>query len=246
MKAFIIEDEPLARRTLARMLEKYFPDVEIVGEAGSVSSSTEWLRSHTADIIFMDVELSDGKCFEIFRRIKVNSFVVMTTAYDSFAVKAFEENAVDYLLKPVELPALERAVQRCREDVRNTNINRLIEAVSQGPRYKERFMVRIGERIVPVAASGIAYVLSEDKATFFVLQEGEKYIYGASLDELEMQLDPRQFFRVSRGCIISRSSIQSILRLGGSRLRIIPVPAPREEITVARSRYEAFLSWLES
>ena len=115
MKAFIIEDETMARDRLARTLTENFPDIEIVGTAASVQESVEWLRTGQPDIIFMDVELSDGKCFEIFKKTEVHGHVVMTTAYDNYAVKAFETGSIDYLLKPIELAALQRAIGRCRQ-----------------------------------------------------------------------------------------------------------------------------------
>lgn len=102
MKVLIVEDEPMAQANLSRTLQKYYPDLEIVGMTSSVSGTVEWLKSHNPDIIFMDVELSDGDCFSIFRQINVDAKIVMTTAYDSYAVKAFEVNSVDYLLKPIE------------------------------------------------------------------------------------------------------------------------------------------------
>ena len=114
MKVLIVEDEPMAQANLSRTLQKYYPDLEIVGMTSSVSGTVEWLKSHNPDIIFMDVELSDGDCFSIFRQINVDAKIVMTTAYDSYAVKAFEVNSVDYLLKPIEKEDLDRAVQRCR------------------------------------------------------------------------------------------------------------------------------------
>lgn len=113
MKVLIVEDEPMAQANLSRTLQKYYPDLEIVGMTSSVSGTVEWLKSHNPDIIFMDVELSDGDCFSIFRQINIDAKIVMTTAYDSYAVKAFEVNSVDYLLKPIEKEDLDRAVQRC-------------------------------------------------------------------------------------------------------------------------------------
>lgn len=111
LKVLIVEDEPMAQANLSRTLQKYYPDLEIIGTTSSVSGTVEWLKGHSVDVIFMDVELSDGDCFSIFRQINVDAKIVMTTAYDSYAVKAFEVNSVDYLLKPIEKEDLDRAVQ---------------------------------------------------------------------------------------------------------------------------------------
>ena len=251
MKALIIEDEPAARRNLARLIQTNFPDLEIVGEISSVGAAVKWFSAGTpCDMVLMDVELEDGNCFEIFRQARVNAFVVMTTAYDNYAVKAFEVNSVDYLLKPIDLPALSRAVQRCREARMNTDVDRLLSVLAadrdQSRRnYKERFMIRINDRIVPVNVSDIAYLESENKSSYIILRSGERYIFNPSLDEAEGQLDPSCFFRVSRGCIIAKESVKSIIKLGGGRLRIVSQPRSASEIEVSRSRVDDFLSWME-
>ena len=155
MKALIVEDEKMARDNLARTISSMFPDIEVVGAASSVAETLRWLRdpSCTADIIFMDVELSDGDCFEIFRQEKVTAKVIMTTAYDSYAVKAFEAGSVDYLLKPIEPAALRRAVERCRQRSGATDVEALLRAIGrpETPAYKERFVVSVGERIFRIS-----------------------------------------------------------------------------------------------
>ena len=123
MKALIVEDEVMAANMLARTLTGNFPDIEVVGITDSVRGTVEWLGSHASpDVIFMDVELSDGECFEIFRHVQVKSQIIMTTAYDTYAVKAFETGSIDYLLKPIALEALTRVVTRCRERVADNEI----------------------------------------------------------------------------------------------------------------------------
>lgn len=243
MKAFIIEDEPAARRVLRRLLGENFPDIEVVGSAASVQASVDWLSAHTCDIIFMDVELEDGNSFEIFRKIKVDAFVVMTTAYDSYAVKAFEINSVDYLLKPIELQMLSRAIQRCRDAKEHSNINKILDALSEKPIYRERYMIRINDRIMPVNICEIAWFESENKSSYVMLRDGMRYIINPSLDEVEAQLAPEAFFRISRSCIIAKASIKSIIKLSGSRLRL--ETEPKGELEVSRARAEDFLLWME-
>lgn len=247
MKTLIIEDELRAREHMIHLLLDNFPSVEVVGAVGSVKDSIAWLGAHEApDVIFMDVELSDGSSFDIFTRIDVPSPVVMTTAYDQYAVQAFEVNAVDYLLKPINLKDLQRAIARITsgEAVKPSNevVRNLINQVR-----KEKFLIRLNDRIVPVRTADIAYFYSEDKNSFIVTRSGSSYVLDESLDALAGSLDPAEFFRISRSCIISESVIDSVSKLMGGRLRISvrrDIPA-NTDFTVSRARVEGFLSWLE-
>ena len=248
MKVLIVEDEIMAQKSLTRTLKQNFPDLEIIGTTDSVKNTVEWLQTNQPDLIFMDIELSDGICFEIFRQTEVKAKVIMTTAYDSYALKAFEAGSVDYLLKPIDVTDLQRAVGRCRTRENNINIEALMKALSeQAPQkeYKERYIIKINDRIVPLNVSDIAYVYSEDKNNYLVTTDGQKYIIDSSLDVMNEELDPKNFFRISRSCIVSISSIQSIVKQPGGRLRINAYPAPPYEMTVSRSRVDDFLLWLE-
>ena len=248
MKVLIVEDEIMAQKSLTRTLKQNFPDLEIIGTTDSVKNTVEWLQTNQPDLIFMDIELSDGICFEIFRQTEVKAKVIMTTAYDSYALKAFEAGSVDYLLKPIDVTDLQRAVGRCRTRENNINIEALMKALSeQAPQkeYKERYIIKINDRIVPLNVSDIAYVYSEDKNNYLVTTDGQKYIIDSSLDVMNEELDPKNFFRISRSCIVSIRSIQSIVKQPGGRLRINAYPAPPYEMTVSRSRVEDFLLWLE-
>lgn len=247
LKVLIVEDEPMAQANLSRTLQKYYPDLEIVGMTSSVSGTVEWLKEHSADVIFMDVELSDGDCFSIFRQINVDAKIVMTTAYDSYAVNAFEVNSVDYLLKPIEKEDLDRAVQRCRNSAGVTDMSSLLSTLSGTQNeYRQKFMVRLNDKILPIPVNDISYFLSEDKVTWMFTSDGSKYVMDPSLDVLSSQLSPSRFFRISRGCIIASSAVQSIIKLQGGRLKINAVPRSGPEILVSRSRSEDFLQWLEN
>ncbi len=250
MKVLIVEDEIMAQKSLIRLLSQNFPDMEIVGCTTSVKSSVAWLKApgNTVDVIFMDVELSDGECFEIFRQVEVKAKVIMTTAYDNYAIKAFETGSVDYLLKPIDPSSLKRAVARCRTGEALVDVEALLKAVGEGrakKEYKERYIVRFNDRIVPLQTDNIAYVYSEEKTNWLVTFDGEKYIVDSSLDVIGEDLDPEKFFRISRGCIISMKAIDSIVKQMGSRLKIISRPEASFEMTVSRSRVDDFLKWLE-
>jgi DNA-binding LytR/AlgR family response regulator len=250
MKVLIVEDEIMAQKSLTRILMQNFSDMEIVGYTDSIMKTVQWLKENngSVDVIFMDVELADGVCFEIFRQVDVKASVIMTTAYDSYALKAFEAGSVDYLLKPVEPSALKRAVARCRMSGGHMDVEALMKALGGGTvkkEYKERHIIRFNDRIVPVESSNIAYLYSEEKNNYLVTFDEQKYIIDSSLDLLAEELNPEQFFRISRSCIVSLKAIGSIIKQSGGRLRIEAAPAPSFEMTVSRSRVEDFLSWLE-
>ena len=250
MKVLIVEDEIMAQKSLTRVLMQNFSDIEIVGYTDSIKSTVKWLKENTQtlDAIFMDVELADGVCFEIFRQVDVEAKVIMTTAYDSYALKAFEAGSVDYLLKPVDSAALKRAVARCRVSEKNTDIAALMKALGGGnpkKEFKERYIVRFNDRIIPLEVSNIAYIYSEEKTNYLVTFDGQKYIIDSSLDYVMEELNPEQFFRISRGCIIAFRSINSIVKQIGGRLKIISSPESNLDMTVSRSRVDDFLLWLE-
>ena len=247
MKALIIEDELRARKHMITLLEQNFPQVEVVGAVGSVKESIQWLSTNEApDVIFMDVELSDGRSFEIFTQIELPCPVIMTTAYDQYAVQAFEVNAVDYLLKPIGLPELRRAISRVENGQAAKpaaeTVRRMLDQVR-----KEKFLIRMNNRIVPVRTSDIAYFYSEAKNSFIVTTSGASYVMDESLDTLAESLDPSAFFRISRSCIISEGVIDSVSRLTGGRLQVTLRRGFPEltDFTVSRARVDDFLAWLE-
>ena len=251
-KVLIVEDELMAQKSLIRVLAKHFPDMDVIGTTTSVKGTVAWLEDpeNKPDIIFMDVELSDGVCFEIFRQTEVKAKVIMTTAYDSYALKAFEAGSVDYLLKPVEPEYLKRAVSRCQSRSSNVDLDAIMKVLGNATadskkEYKERFIIKFNDRIVPLQASDIAYVYSEEKNNYLVTNDGHKYIIDSSLDVMSEELDPAVFFRISRSCIVAMKAIRSILKQQGGRLRITADPEPSFEMTVSRSRVDDFMTWLE-
>jgi len=249
MNALIIEDEKVAQAALARTLKTEFPDIYIVGMTSSVQESVEFLKNVPGklDVIFMDVELSDGECFEIFRQVEIEAKVIMTTAYDNYAIKAFEAGSIDYLLKPIDTEALHRAVSRCKvNESKENDFSALLAALKKpGKDYKERFIVRFNDRIVPIKTSDIAYFFSEDKNNYLTTFSGANYIVDSSLDDIAEDLDPNIFFKISRSCIVAMPAIQSITKQLGGRLKISPFPDSAFEMTVSRSRVDEFLEWLE-
>ena len=258
-KVLIIEDEVMARNMLARTLGENFPDMEIVGTEGSVSGAVKWLNNpdNHADIIFMDVELSDGKCFEIFRQVNVKANVIMTTAYDNYAVKAFEVNSVDYLLKPISVQDLRRAVDRCTSGENVLDVEKIVSALTSKDtkQYKERYLVQLGDKIFPVRVQDIAFFFSEFKDNHVVTKDGTVYVIDSTLDSIMSELDPEVFFRINRGCVVAKEYVGSVTKLFGGKLQVMiegaggPDAKWRKgydtDLSVSRARVEDFLKWLE-
>lgn len=248
----IIEDEIPAQANLQRAL-KSFPELHIAGICSSVQGAVEWLQksSNHADIIFMDVELSDGMCFDIFAQTSIQAKVIITTAYDSYAVKAFRVNSIDYLLKPIDPEQLQAAVERCRvllrsEQEQPLDIHLLREALQgESTNYKRRFVIKFGDRLSIIDIEHVAYIYAEDKSTHLVTDENRRYILDASLDTVSEQLDPQRFFRISRNCTVCITAIGSLSKHPSNRLKVTLKPQPDFEVFVSRSRTSDFIAWLE-
>ena len=254
IKVLIVEDEIPAQLTLRRLIERCCPESEIVEMLTSVKSTIKWLEENPegADIIFMDVELSDGVCFDIFDKIDITANVIITTAYENYAINAFKRDTRDYLLKPIDEKELSRAWERCREriEAKNAhNIEALLDMVRQkssnDKTFKKRFIVKAGDKIVIIPVEEIAYCYSEDKSTYAVNRNGTHRLLDYSLDTVQEMLDPTLFFRISRSCIVSISAIDSISKHLGTRLKLQLNPRSEEDVIVSRSRTSEFLDWLD-
>ncbi len=252
MKVLIVEDEFAAQANLRNLLTSRYADVEIVGTVDSVAGAVNWLHNNDVDVIFMDVELSDGTCFEIFKRIDITAQVIITTAYDNYAIRAFRVNSVDYLLKPIDPILLDEAVAKCRHTITaptekvalNAQLLRMFNADNEAPVYKQRFVVRMGDKFIIVRASDIAYFYSKDKQTFFVTFDGRQYVIDSSLDMVESTADPSIFFRVNRAYIANINAIKVIFTHFSGRLKLSLTPAHDEEVFVSRVRVNDFKHWI--
>ncbi len=252
----IIEDEIPAQINLKKLIDKCCPNGNIVMTISSVRQAVDWLTNNaeSTDVIFMDVELSDGICFEIFERVHITQHVIITTAYDNYAIDAFKAGSVDYLLKPIVEEDLKRAWGRCVErlDSRTSpDIERLMDMVSranstQDKEYRKRFTVKTGEKIIIIPVEDIAYCYSKDKSTYAVNRNGKQRLLDYSLDMVQEMLDPKIFFRISRSYIISINSIENISKYLGTRLKLQLSPHTDDEVVVSRSRTSDFLDWLEN
>jgi len=254
MNVLIIEDEPFARAELKRLIQATGRKINVLDEIDTVEDSVSWLKSHRPpDLIFLDIQLADGISFEIFRQVKVNTPVIFTTAYDEYAIKAFQLNSIDYLLKPVRPDMLESALRKLEtlqlenhEDslkISQEQLDNLLNAAHSN--YKSRLLVRIGDNLKSVDIDSVAYFLAEDDVVFVLLKEGGRYIADHALQELEPQLDPKLFFRISRNCITSITAIKKVSKYFNSRLLVELSPPAPDQLIVSRVRVPDFMKWMD-
>ena len=212
MKVLIIEDEIPAQQILLRLLGRYFPDFTIMGILDSVDTAVNFLRHQTPDLIFMDVELSDGRSFEIFRQVDITCPVIVTTAYTDYALDAFRNKCIDYLMKPIEDGAFRESVDRCMQLCGVTAAPKTAPDVTAyvKPVHKHHFTIKLGSQILVIDVNDIAYFYSNEKSTWLVTRDGKQYMTDDSLTAIENEVDPARFYKISRKCLVGLSSIYTI------------------------------------
>jgi len=256
MKILIVEDEELAADRLAQLIREIEPEVQIFGPLDTVSTAIAHLKSNPEyDLIFLDVQLADGKSFLIFNECKVITPIIFTTAYDEFALQAFELNSIDYLLKPVNRERLKTSIEKFRKmkdyyTTENPN-NQLYELIRELgtpklPVYKSRFLISKGDSMLPVKVTEIACFYAEDKEVFLLTRDNKRHIIPNSIEELTSKLDPKLFFRVNRQFILSSDSIRRVHNYFNFKLKIEIIPDPKLEIIVSRAKTIAFKAWMNS
>lgn len=249
MKVLILEDETLAADKLETTLMELQPEWQVVSRIKSIGSAVEWLESNPhPDLIISDIRLLDGLCFEIFAKVKVEMPVIFTTAYDQYAIRAFEVNSIDYLLKPVQKDKLKAALAKLQvpKDLPLPDYNEVLNFIkSNKTSYKSRFMVRLGQRIVAVPSEKIAYFYSESKLTYIVTLDNKKFPLDQPLDELMDLLDPKRFFRANRQFIVAFDSIAEIHPYFKGRIKILLQPKSDEEIVISSDRTPEFKRWID-
>jgi two-component system response regulator LytT len=254
MKILIIEDEPLAAKRLQKLVMQEEEQAEVMAMLDSVKSSVDWFsKNELPDLVLMDIQLSDGLCFDIFSTVNIDVPVIFTTAYDEFALKAFKVNSVDYLLKPIDKNELKKALIKFRaragltsNEASSDQVKNVMELLAkQQQQFKTRFLVKTGDRLEPVAVNDISYLVAEEKLSFIVTHYGKKLVIDGSLDEIEPQLDPVNFFRLNRKYIASIGAIQNIFMHLNGKLKVQVKGIDREEIFVSRERAAAFKKWLD-
>ena len=251
MKVIIIEDEKPSARRLQRMLDTLNVNAETL--LHSVEESVTWFKENEhPDLIFLDIQLSDGLSFEIFESVDIKSAVIFTTAYDEYALQAFKLNSIDYLLKPIDETELAKAIHKYQErmpqkqavtldfnDIKNLLVNPIERA------YKKRFSVKVGQHLKLINIDDIECFYSENKGTYAYTSDGRNYLLDTTLELLEPELEPQVFFRISRKFFVNINAIKDMIHYTNSRLQIKLNTFDDQEVIVARERVKEFKDWLQ-
>lgn len=249
MKTIIIEDEKPAAEKLQKALLKCDASIQVQAVLSSVKSATDWLQQNAnPELIFMDIELTDGSSFKIFDQVRIACPVIFTTAYDEYWQEAFEHNSIDYLLKPIRHEKLEAALnkyQKLKQHFTNNYTQLLNWQQSTPGEHKKRFLVKRGTDYISIKTSEISYFYAAQKLVCLVDNNAQKFILDQSLADLEKQLDPSQFYRVNRKYLINLNAIKRIKSYPKSKLQLEIQPPPAEEIIISQENAAAFKSWME-
>lgn len=250
LKVLIIEDEAPAFRRLQRILEELVEGVKIIDVFDTVKASVEWFqKGGKADLIFMDIQLADGLSFEIFREVEVKQPVIFTTAYDEYTLKAFEVNSIDYLLKPIDPERLKLSLSKW-EDLKElysgaTDIRQILDQIQpEGKKYRKRLLVRNRDQLIPVKVEDIAYCFTENGVVYLRKLDGKKYALEGTLDGLEMELDPLDFFRINRQYLCRLDAIKSSHTYDKGKILVELEPKTEEVVLVSKDKASQFKKWL--
>ena len=254
MNVLIIEDEQHAAQRLMNLLRETDRDITILDTLDSIESSIKWLQENpNPDLIFLDIQLADGLSFAIFDQVEVKSPVIFATAYDEYAIKSFELNSIDYLLKPIKLERLQASLDKF-EKLRPTSTpdqisqqlqNMILDYHEKNKSYRSRFLVNKADSMIPISAEDIAFLYTEDKVVFLITRDNRRYMLNYSLDQLEKQLNPVNFFRVNRQFIVAMRSIHKIHNYFNYKLKVELNPASEQEVIVSRQKVAEFKEWLD-
>lgn len=250
MRAVIIEDEFVAAQTLQRLIRELYDDIYIVAVLQSIEDSVDWFSlNFPPDLVFMDIHLADGLSFSIFEKINITCPIIFTTAYDEYALKSFEVNSIDYLLKPISKNELKRAIEKYMNFISGNNnntdiiVNILEKMKMHKDIYKSHFLIPHKDKLLPLSTENIAYFYTKNKMVQIVTFDGKIYYMDNSLDNFIVQLDPFKFFRANRQYIIAHKAIKDISIWFGSKLSVnLTQPVP-EKIIVSKARTTDFKIW---
>lgn len=253
MRVLIVEDEELAVQKLSRTIYEVDNTIEIVGKTDGIGTTVQWLQENSEpDLIFLDIELSDGQSFEIFNQTMVNSAVIFTTSYDEYAIQAFKVNSIDYLLKPIKKDDLRQSLEKYAQMKKQfgqpsvPDIQQLLKDIQRqiAPDYRERFLVKHGQRMQPIDVAEVACFYSESSVSFLKTKANVRFSLEYTLDELEAMLDPKKFYRANRSFIIHIQSVDAVYPHLNGRLKVELKPASETEILISREKAQEFKDWL--
>lgn len=255
LRVLLIEDEPANARNLEYMLQQADSSVVIAAVLPGVEEAVNWFRRHAneCDLVFMDIRLSDGLSFEIFQQVAVQQPVIFVTAYDNYALQAFKANGIDYILKPFDQEEIQQALQKYHR-LYNTSqaangqeqINQLLKVLQQGrPAYKQSFLVQFREKLIPLDVAAVAWFYTTNEVVHAQTRDNKQYIIEYTLEQLQQQLNPQQFFRANRQFIVQRNAIQEIELYFNGRLFLRLQPEPAEKVLISKARVPEFKAWLD-
>lgn len=249
MRTVIVEDEQLAAQKLLRTLEEIVPDIEILGIFSSVEKAVNYLRqASNVELIFMDIQLDDGICFEIFETLELTIPIIFTTAYDEYTLKAFKQNSIDYLLKPIKKAELVGAIEKYKKIHKEISFKDLQRAINtfKTNEYKERFLIKVGEQYKSLEIKSVNCFFIKESYTFLSTSDGRSYGIDYSLDKVEDLIDPKDFFRINRNFILRYDDIENIIVYSSNRLKVkIKGFDEDENIIISRERVKLFKEWMD-
>jgi len=249
MRAIIIEDEQFAAKRLVKLIKEIDAEIQIESILGSIEESIKWLSNNTCDLIFLDIQLSDGISFSIFEKISIKIPIIFTTAYDQYAIKAFELNSISYLLKPIRKEELQESLNKYKElkSAFAIDFENLLAGI-QGKQneYKKRFLIQVGDKLKKIEVSDIAYFYAFDKNVFIKTFQGKSIALEFTLDTLEKLLNPEDFFRINRKYIVNMESIAEMFAYSRGRVKLNLNPPADEELDaiVSIERSPKFKTWM--
>lgn len=249
MKALIIEDEVLAAQSLQKLITEVAPDTEVIATLQSIEESVGWFHENPMpDLVFMDIHLADGSSFAIFEQVEINCPIIFTTAYDEYALKAFEVSSIDYLLKPINRNDLTRAMNKYKSLVANNSIDNqaitdLLQNLGTTKKYKSCFLVPERDKLIPLATANIAYFYIDTKTVKAITLDDHTYYMSQTLDDIMLQLNPNDFFRANRQFIVSRKAVKDLTIWFGNKLSLnLTVNIP-EQIIISKAKVSEFKNW---
>jgi two-component system LytT family response regulator len=248
MNIVLIEDEHLAAEKLERYLLKYNSEIKVLTILSSISDAVNWFQNNANyDVVFMDIQLTDGLSFEIFSQIKINKPVIFTTAFDEYAVDAFKVNSIDYVLKPITFTDISKAMNKLKlmqNIFSSETVSNVLEMVHR-KKEKDRFLVRLGNHIYSIKTAEISLFYAEGRTVYLVTNENKKFIIDFKLEDLNNVLKSTSFFRVNRSFIVNINAIKDVIVYSNSRLKITSKATIEKEIIVSREKVNIFKTWLE-
>ncbi|MGM5629931.1 LytTR family DNA-binding domain-containing protein [Apibacter raozihei] len=247
MKVLIVEDETAAFETLEAILKDIDSSIEVMGNTESVSQTVKWLQNNPEpDLILMDIHLSDGDSFLIFEYLKVDTPIIFTTAYNEYAIDAFKQNSIDYLLKPIKPEDLERALNKFKKWTQKDFLDYLsrLPQLASKPQYNSKILVPIKDKLLPISLSDVSFFYTTDKNTQVTLKDGQSYPISKTLEQIYMKLNPADFYRANKQFIIARSSVENITIWFDNRLLVSLNTDIPERIYVSKNKAAEFKTWM--